>query len=111
MTTQVLIETEIPSWCVGIFNEDQEDPDKDPGFLVTARLWTDKGGLLLEGSFMYTGQSDHTIHELACGNGRVHRCTVEWKGRLADATHDMHNCHPQRGDQCQVSLHNLRAMQ
>ena len=100
--------TNIPNWCTEIFDEDQKDPDKDPGFMVTTRLWARKGDLLMEGSFMYTGQNHHTMNEFALNGGTVHRCTVHWKGNSIDAEHDMHGCTPHKGDPCTVTLHNLR---
>jgi hypothetical protein len=108
MNTPVEEITEIPIWCHKLFYEDQEDPDKDPGFKVTTRLWSSNDTLLLEGSFMYVGQDDHTVHELACGTGDVHRCMVYWKSNSVECEHDMQGLKPLKGDRMEVRLHNLR---
>jgi len=110
MTTETTERIQIPNWVIKIFNEDQEDPDKDPGFTVTARLWTDKGTLLFEASFAFVGQDDERMFSLAVGSGFVHSCTVHWKGNTCVAEHDMQGLEPVTGDAMEVNLHNLRRL-
>lgn len=101
---------EIPFWCDKIFNEEQKDPDKDPGFLVTARLWDPKGIRLFESSFMFVGQEQHMLKAAAENAGVVDTCTVYWKNKSCECSHDMHGLKTGKGDPCEVRLNNLRQL-
>jgi len=98
---------EIPIWCDKIFNEDQKDPDKDPGFIVTAKLWAKMGDLLMQASFMYVGQDTVTLVEEARATGTVDSCTVHWKGKSLVCEHDMKGKEPIKGDPLKINLNNL----
>ena len=98
---------EIPIWCDKIFNEEQKDPDKDPGFMVTTRLWAQVGDLLMEASFMFVGQDNVTLIEQALRSGTVYACTVHWKGKCINAEHDMKGKEPIKGDPLKINLNNL----
>ena len=101
---------DIPIWCHKIFNEDQEDPDKDPGFTVTARLWAKMGDLLMEASFMFVGQDKVTLIEEARATGTVESCTVHWKGKALVCEHDMKGQEPVKGDPLKINLWNLESL-
>lgn len=100
----------IPDWCKKLFDENQKDPDKDPGFLVTARLWSRKQELLVEQSFMHIGQDTETLRGTCVNTGKVHACSVHWKGKSADATHNMHDLITGRGDRFELTISNLRSI-
>lgn len=98
----------IPSWCKKIFDEEQKDPDKDPGFLVTARLWSKQDDLLIEQSFMHVGQDKEKLTGTCAGTGRVDRCIVYWKGKDVKSTHNMHDLIVAKGDHFELTISNLR---
>lgn len=108
---EVLDLRHIPSWCTNIFHEKQEDPDKSGGFWVIAKLWDKQNVLLMEGGFHYTGQKKETIRKRAVHSGRVHTCTVHWKGKEIETEHDMRGLVPAKGDAMQVTIHNLQMLQ
>ncbi len=102
--------TEIPGSIINIFTDNQRDPDKDPGFMVTARLWDIKGVRIFEASFMFVGQSDHILRAMAENTGLVDTCTVYWKNRSTECSHDMAGLTPEKGQACEIRLHNLRQL-
>jgi len=98
----------IPDWCKKIYNEDQEDPDKDPGFEVRIKIYNTSDEVVVDHVFMYVGQDTEQIKGTVQGSGKIHRGTAEWKNNNVPVTIDEINYSIfYKGDHYLLTIQNL----